>query len=744
MKNPKIPKYKVLGVIIVAIILYSIMMSPVFMVYTIKSYPSLSKAFHLNNDSIIYLDSLEKQLNKQYDSTVNNISDFHNKIDSIKKVPDSCIEKQLEIYLDSLYNDNKNQDNELNITFDRNSNKYFENPFEIYAKFAFFALIFILLINCPIKKFFSKKRKNLEPSQKIINYTRKFIHKTPFINSILLMTAYVLMHLFMIYNLNSVKIEDINFADKKLYTDFLIMSAVSSFLVVLFVYIWQKFRVNTKYLEIIYTRDELKKRLPNLPKERISKRLILSSLMTTFLPLLMVCFYVFTSISKIKDLNLSVLTPEVNQIFLGEFSKIINVGSALYNFFYINSVDTFLMIYGIIVGSFVTLIYIAFFVKLTASSIVNPIKELVNNMKSFEKKGISNSTIVRTNDEIGILGEEFNNMSDKINNYITEINTMNQELEQKVIDRTSEIMKQKEEIETQRDEIEAQRDEIEKQRDYVIEQRDRISIQNKHITDSIEYAKRIQTAVLMPSEEISKILENHFIFYRPRNIVSGDFYWVEETVDVKIVVVADCTGHGVPGAFMSMLGLALLKEIIHKKDCDTPAFALNELRNQIKIFLRQTGKDNENKDGMDIAMCVIEKSTQNLQFAGANNPAFVIRKVETKYELIDLKPNKMPIGIYIGEEKQFETRTLQLQENDTIYMFSDGYIDQFGGETGRKFLMRNFKELLLSIQEKDIPEQKDILVETFDNWKAGIYEQVDDVLVMGFKNQTRKKVNNLL
>ena len=308
-------------------------------------------------------------------------------------------------------------------------------------------------------------------------------------------------------------------------------------------------------------------------------------------------------------------------------------------------------------------------------------------------------------------------------------------LEQKVVERTAEIQKQKREIEDKNDalvsqqhEILAQRDEIQRQRDVAENQRDQIIIQKKEITDSIHYARRIQTAVL-PSEEYQKsILGEYFLLYKPRDIVSGDFYWMTKQENKVIVTAADCTGHGVPGAFMSMLGVSLLNEIVTKERYFQANEILNKLRDYIKTTLSQTGKENEAKDGMDIAMVVLDLDNNQLEFAGANNPLYLVRNGE----LIEVKGDNMPIGIHGGEERRFKNNIIPLQKDDMVYIFSDGYSDQFGGPDGGKFKTKPFKRLFTEISTRPLFQQWVLMEETIENWK-GKLDQVDDILVIGIR-----------
>lgn len=255
-----------------------------------------------------------------------------------------------------------------------------------------------------------------------------------------------------------------------------------------------------------------------------------------------------------------------------------------------------------------------------------------------------------------------------------------------------------------------------------------LAYQKKQITDSIEYASRIQTAILPPSDYIRKFIPEHFILYKPRDIVSGDFYWITHKDNKTIIAVVDCTGHGVPGAFMSMLGFAFLNEIVNKETELKASSILNQLRNYVKASLHQTGKEGEAKDGMDIALCIIDPDNLTMQYSGAYNPLYLIRNKE----FISLKADRMPIGIYINEKESFTNHIIEIQKDDVIYIFTDGYIDQFGGSDMQKFKMVNFRKLLISIKEKPLDKQKQILEQKFTDWR-GTCEQIDDVLVMGIK-----------
>ena len=275
---------------------------------------------------------------------------------------------------------------------------------------------------------------------------------------------------------------------------------------------------------------------------------------------------------------------------------------------------------------------------------------------------------------------------------------------------------------------------IEQKNTEITIQRDKIAEKNKEITDSINYAEKIQTAVLPNRQIFNEFFPENFLLYLPKDIVSGDFYWFTNTEDSFIITVADCTGHGVPGALISILGITLINEIIKHKKIESTDQILNELRNGIKSTLNQEKSDSESRDGMDVSLCVIDKSKKVLHYSGAYNPIYIVRndKNNNSFELLEYKADRMPVGKYPKDEKLFSFQEIGLQKNDTIYMFSDGYVSQFGGNDGSTFKSKNFKELLLSIQQKPLQIQKEIIFDTFQKWK-GRYPQIDDILVIGYK-----------
>jgi len=300
---------------------------------------------------------------------------------------------------------------------------------------------------------------------------------------------------------------------------------------------------------------------------------------------------------------------------------------------------------------------------------------------------------------------------------VAKLQKENQILEEKVKLRTAQLQQANEEIEAQRD--------------LVTKQKEHIEEIHKEVTDSINYAKRLQTSALPDKKLLEDYFNDLFILFKPKDIVSGDFYWFTKVKDQIVVTVADCTGHGVPGAFMSMLGMSLLREIVIKEYVTQPDLILARLRNEIIKAFGQTGASGEQKDGMDISICSINTKSLEMQWAGANNPCLIIQKDD----LIELKGDKMPIAIY-EKMDDFTLHTIRLQKSDIIYLFGDGYHDQFGGPDNKKYMSKRFKELLLSISGKPMTEQKEILDNTIEAWKNSYkikHEQTDDITVMGLK-----------
>jgi serine phosphatase RsbU (regulator of sigma subunit) len=274
--------------------------------------------------------------------------------------------------------------------------------------------------------------------------------------------------------------------------------------------------------------------------------------------------------------------------------------------------------------------------------------------------------------------------------------------------------------------ISAQKDEIEQQRDLAAAQRDQIAYQKKHITDSIMYAKRIQTA-LIPSLELFSEKMEHFVLYKPLAIVSGDFYWVNTFGSQQVIICAVCTGHGVPGAFMSMLGITMLNEIVTNKKIMMPDQVIENLRQGIIKALKQVAAEDSVKDGMDIEVCLVDFEKNKLWYSGANNPLYLIRNGE----LIHYRADKMPVAIHY-KMSPFTLHEIDLQKGDAFYIFTDGYADQFGGPNEKKFMSNKLKETILSMEGMPMLKQGEKLDEIFEKWR-GENPQVDDVTVIGVR-----------
>jgi sigma-B regulation protein RsbU (phosphoserine phosphatase) len=323
-----------------------------------------------------------------------------------------------------------------------------------------------------------------------------------------------------------------------------------------------------------------------------------------------------------------------------------------------------------------------------------PIKKLVENVDRITNGDLRERAQVTGNNEITRLTEKFNMM-------IAQLESYTYELEEKVKERTLKIEKQKEEIEEQK----------------------------KHIMDSIYYARRIQNAILPSFQMIDNYLKDYFILYLPKDIVSGDFYWMEGVDGLCMIAAVDCTGHGVPGAFMSIVGFNQLNTAVSVKKARSASLIMDELNAGVIDTLNENITDNSIKDGMDMALCVFDLPHKKVEFAGANNPMLMIRN----NEVITYKGDRFPIGVYEGSiPKPFVNNVIDLIDGDCIYLFSDGYPDQFGGPDNKKFMLRRFQELLREIHTLPMSGQKEILSQRLLDWR-GNNEQVDDILVIGIR-----------
>jgi serine phosphatase RsbU (regulator of sigma subunit) len=398
-----------------------------------------------------------------------------------------------------------------------------------------------------------------------------------------------------------------------------------------------------------------------------------------------------------------------------------------------NFLDRFVKLLGI--GLFIGGILIAIF---TTQSITKPIQQLKKMLLSMGLGILPKERINYRTDEIGEMGIALNSLvesmesttefakqtgkgnfeayykplskDDSLGHALLKMRDSLSEnekvLEHKVIERTEEIVKQKEEIELKTKELE---------------------ILFKQVTDSIHYAKRIQEAILPPDNIVKQILPTSFVLYKPKDIVSGDFYWIDKKEDWSYFAAVDCTGHGVPGAFMSIVGYNLLKDILKNTDSINPSVIMDKMNDGVANTLHtNTTSGKQTKDGMDMTLCALNYNTLELQFSGAYNPLYIIRN----NEIIQYKADKFPVGMFIGEKQLFTNHLIQLQKGDSIYIFSDGYADQFGGPRGKKFMAGNFRQLLLDVSKLPIERQKTTLNQTIEEWRGNL-EQVDDMLIIG-------------
>lgn len=272
--------------------------------------------------------------------------------------------------------------------------------------------------------------------------------------------------------------------------------------------------------------------------------------------------------------------------------------------------------------------------------------------------------------------------------------------------------------------------ELERKHDEVSRHRDLIAMQKKDIIDDINYSKHIQNAILPGKARMDKIIPERFILNLPRNIVSGDFYWCGQLNGKKVIAAADCTGHGISGAFMTMAGTAFLNEIMSKKRALDASAILNELRRHVMVLLQQKGEEGEASDGMDIALTILDPEKATIQFAGANNPLYYVHKNQMHI----IKGDRMPIGIHMNFTQAFTQHTIELEKGDMVYLFSDGYADQFGGPKNKKFRYKAFQDMLFENHQKPVEEQYEILHRTIKDW-MGNENQVDDILVLGYRIQ---------
>ncbi|TAG02726.1 MAG: HAMP domain-containing protein [Cytophagia bacterium] len=369
----------------------------------------------------------------------------------------------------------------------------------------------------------------------------------------------------------------------------------------------------------------------------------------------------------------------------------------------------------------IIVIFVIIVSTIVAGRLSKPIRVLTKVAKKLAEGDLSKRVKIKEKNEIGDLAATFNTMAEGIERQQKELQDYNANLEETVENRTYELKESNEELLQLNEEMQVMLDQLS-------EQKEEIEHKNTEILSSIHYAKRIQTAMLPTKEQIESLLPESFVFFHPRDIVSGDFYLVTETENKVFFAAVDCTGHGVPGAFMSMIGNELLNEIIHlKKIIDTDKI-LYELHHDLIRLLRQT--DSENKDGMDIVLCAWDKVNNIVEFSGAYNPIIYIQNGL----LYEIKGTKQPIGGWNPKlsDRNYQKHTIEITSSTMFYLLSDGYQDQFGGEKGRKYMIKNMKEVFLEINHLAMDEQQRILAMNFFEW-LGKERQIDDVLLMGVR-----------
>lgn len=431
------------------------------------------------------------------------------------------------------------------------------------------------------------------------------------------------------------------------------------------------------------------------------------------------------------DERTQALLEDLDRLLSMQEAKRQSLGSGMIRSF--DSLKFFVLYLGsglVIIG-----IVVAF---LIVRSIVRPVQRLRGVLLSLGRGVFPRTRIKARNDEVGEMSQALMGLIDGLKrttefshavaagNYGTDYQPLSEDdtlghallkmrhelgereriLETKVKERTEEVVRQKEEVERQSRKV--------------------VELY-KNVTDSIRYAKRLQESILPPEKRIKELLPDSFVLYRPKDIVSGDFYWVDKVNNRVMFAAVDCTGHGVPGAFMSLIGHNGLNQSIKEHGITKPSDVLRDL-NRISFEALHKDRDQFVRDGMDMALCAFDPERMTLDYAGANCPLYLLRDGE----VVSYPPDKRPIGGFDLGDLGFTDHRIQLRKGDVIYIFSDGYADQFGGPNGKKFLYRRFRDLLVDIHEKPMDRQKGLLLEALNQWR-GAQEQVDDILVIGMR-----------
>ena len=375
----------------------------------------------------------------------------------------------------------------------------------------------------------------------------------------------------------------------------------------------------------------------------------------------------------------------------------------------------------------------------TTNTIVKPVRSLRSVLLSLGKGIFPDTKITVTNDEIGDMSSAMIELVDglkKTTDFANEIGQSNFSYpytplsDEDVLGHA--LIKMKDELaETERileQKVKERTEEVVKQKDEIESQNQRLEELYKDVTDSIRYAKRLQYSILPPTEMVQSICPDSFVLFKPKDIVSGDFYWFEKMGNKSYCSAVDCTGHGVPGAFMSLVGANGLNAAVREHHTNKPSMILDELNSFVSESLNKGSEDNDIRDGMDLSLVAIDYDKLELEYSGANNPLYIIRDGE----FIIIKADKFAIGSFEPGTKTYKNEVVQLQKGDQIYLFSDGYADQFGGSKGKKFLYKTFREELIRVHKEEPETQRVELNKTIENWQ-GDYAQVDDILVIGIR-----------
>ena len=387
----------------------------------------------------------------------------------------------------------------------------------------------------------------------------------------------------------------------------------------------------------------------------------------------------------------------------------------------------------------VLIIFAILIAVFTTRTIVRPIRSLKHILVSLGKGIFPKEQIAVTNDEVGDMSTAMIGLVDglkKTTDFAREVGQSNFSSPYKPLSDEDvlghALLKMRDELaETERileQKVKERTEEVVKQRDENERQRLKLEELYKDVTDSIRYAKRLQYSILPTDKRIEEVCPDSFVLFKPKDIVSGDFYWFDNRAQVSFCAAVDCTGHGVPGAFMSLVGANGLNAAVSEHKVSNPGEVLDELNRFVSDSLNKGSEDNDVRDGMDLSFCAIDYENLVLEYSGANNPLYLIRNGEFTI----IKADKFAIGSFEPGTKNYTSHKVDLQKGDILYLFSDGYADQFGGDKGKKFLYKHFRDELMSIHQDPMDTQKKKLDDTMKKWQ-GSYEQVDDILVIGVR-----------